>query len=136
MFEFAGGVPRREVFGNATEVGRRVGSEAGLSGIYRRFAAHYGLGHALANPYSGNERGNVEDKVAATAGTCSCRCRPSTTCAPSTGGSRRTAVALAEACQMTESSAFTSSMPGIVTWSPFVRAMTADEGRTTWARHK
>lgn len=63
VLEFAGGVPRRAVFVNATEVGGRVGSEAGLSDLFRRFAAHHGLGYALANPYSGNERGNVENKV-------------------------------------------------------------------------
>ena len=63
VFEFAGGVPRRAVFDNATEVGRRVGGEARLSELFRRFAAHYGLDHALANPYSGNEKGSVENKV-------------------------------------------------------------------------
>lgn len=55
VFEFAGGVPRRAVFDNATEVGRRVGGEAGTSELFRRFAAHHGPDHALANPYSGND---------------------------------------------------------------------------------
>jgi hypothetical protein len=59
VFEFAGGVPRRAVFNNATEVGGRVGSEAGLSGLFRRFAARYGLDYTFTNPYSGNEKGNV-----------------------------------------------------------------------------
>lgn len=63
VFEFAGGVPRRAVLDNATEVGRRVGGEAGPSGPFRRLAAHHGLDHTLANPYSGNEKGNVENKV-------------------------------------------------------------------------
>lgn len=63
VFEFVGGVPRRAVFDDATEVGRRIGSEARVSEPFRRFAAHYGLDHALANPHSGNERGNVEDEV-------------------------------------------------------------------------
>ena len=63
VFEFAGSVPRRAVFDNATEVGGRVGSEVRLSELFRRFAAHYGLDHVLANPYSGNEKGNVENKV-------------------------------------------------------------------------
>ncbi len=63
VFEFTGGVPRRAVFDNATEVGRRVGGEAGLSELFRRFAAHHGPGHALANPYSGNEKGNAENEV-------------------------------------------------------------------------
>ena len=63
VFEFAGGVPRRAVFDNATEVGRRVGGEAGLSELFRRFAAHYGLDYTFTNPYSGIEKGNVENKV-------------------------------------------------------------------------
>ena len=63
VFEFAGGVPRRAVFDNATEVGRRVGGSVRLSEPFRRFAAHCGLDYALTNPRSGNERGNVENKV-------------------------------------------------------------------------
>ena len=63
VFEFVGGVPRRAVFDNATEVGRRVGGEVRTSELFRRFAAHYGLDYTLANPYSGNEKGNVENKV-------------------------------------------------------------------------
>ena len=56
-------MPRRAVFDNATEVGGRVGGEVRTSGLFRRFAAHYGLDHAFANPCSGNEKGNVENKV-------------------------------------------------------------------------
>ena len=52
---FAGGVPRRAVFDNATEVGRRVGGEVRLSELFRRFAAHYGLDYTFTNPYSGND---------------------------------------------------------------------------------
>lgn len=63
VFEFAGGAPRRAVFDNATEVDRQVGSEAGFSGLFRRFAAHHGLGCALDNPYSGNEKGTADNKV-------------------------------------------------------------------------
>lgn len=33
------------------------------SGLFRRFAAHHGLDHAFTNPCSGNEKGNVENKV-------------------------------------------------------------------------
>lgn len=50
-----GGVPRRAVFDNATEVGRRIGSEARVSELFRRFAAHYGLDYTFTNPYSGND---------------------------------------------------------------------------------
>lgn len=60
---FVGGVPRRAVFDNAAEVGGRVGGEVRTSELFRRFAARYGLGHAFASPCSGNEKGNVENKV-------------------------------------------------------------------------
>lgn len=65
VFEFLGGVPLRAVFDNATEVGRRVGTEIRTSAIFRRFAAHYGLDYSFTNPYSGNEKGSVENKVGA-----------------------------------------------------------------------
>lgn len=63
VLEFVGGVPRRAVFDNATEVGGRVGGEVRTSELFRRFAAHYGLDYTFTNPYSGNEKGNVENKV-------------------------------------------------------------------------
>ena len=63
VFEFLGGVPLRAVFDNATEVGRRVGAEMRTSALFRRFAAHYGLDYSFTNPYSGNEKGSVENKV-------------------------------------------------------------------------
>ncbi|WP_273448245.1 IS21 family transposase [Thermophilibacter provencensis] len=63
VFEFVGGVPRRAVFDNATEVGRRVGGEAGTSELFRRFAARHGLDYTFTNPHSGNEKGSVENKV-------------------------------------------------------------------------
>lgn len=63
VFEFVGGVPRRAAFDDATEVGRRIGSGARVSEPFRGFAAHHGLDHALANPHSGSERGNVENEV-------------------------------------------------------------------------
>lgn len=55
--------PGGAVFDSATEVGRRVGGEAGASGLFRRLAARCGLDHALASPRSGNEKGSVENKV-------------------------------------------------------------------------
>jgi hypothetical protein len=63
VFEFIGGVHRRAVFDNATEAGRRVGETVRLSELFRRFAAHYGLGCTSANPRSGNEKGKVKSKV-------------------------------------------------------------------------
>ena len=63
VFEFVGGVPRRAVFDNATEVGRRVAGEARVSSMFKAFAAHYGLDYTFTNPYSGNEKGSVENAV-------------------------------------------------------------------------
>lgn len=60
---FVGGVPGRAAFGNAAEVGGRVGGEVRTSGPLRRFAAHCGLDHTFTNPCSGNEKGSVENKV-------------------------------------------------------------------------
>lgn len=65
VFEFLGGVPLRAVFDNATEVGRRVDAEIRTSALFRRFVAHYGLDYNFTNPYSGNEKGSVENKVGA-----------------------------------------------------------------------
>lgn len=63
VFEFVGGVPRRAVFDNAAEVGGRVGGDVRTSELFRRLTAHHGLDHAFANLCSGNEKGNVENKV-------------------------------------------------------------------------
>ena len=65
VFEFVGGVPERAVFDNATEVGRRFGAEIRVSRMFKLFAAHYGLEYSFTNPYSGNEKGNVENMVGA-----------------------------------------------------------------------
>jgi transposase len=63
VLEFAGGVPRRAVFGQRHR-GRRAGRLRGRAlGPLPRFAAHYGLDYTFTNPYSGNEKGNVENKV-------------------------------------------------------------------------
>jgi len=63
IFEFIGGVPSRCVFDNATGVGRRVGDAIKTTETFRAFAAHYGFSYTFCNPYSGNEKGNVETKV-------------------------------------------------------------------------
>lgn len=63
VFGFIGGVPTRAVFDNATEVGRRFGAIVRTSALFKRFSAHYGLDYSFTNPYSGNEKGNVEAKV-------------------------------------------------------------------------
>lgn len=61
VFEFVGGVPVRAVLDDATEVGRRFGSEVRCSRMFRLLAAHHGPGHTFANPYSGSGKGNVEN---------------------------------------------------------------------------
>lgn len=63
VFAFIGGVPPRAVFDNATEVGRRFGTVIRTSELFRLFSAHYGFDYSFTNPYSGNEKGNVEAKV-------------------------------------------------------------------------
>ena len=66
VFNFVGGVPLRMVFDNATEIGRRVGEAIRTSELFGRFAAHFGFDYSFTNPYSGNEKGNVENKVGTT----------------------------------------------------------------------
>lgn len=51
------------VFDNATGVGRRTCSTVRTTDMFRSFAAHYGFGYSFCNPDSGNEKGNVENKV-------------------------------------------------------------------------
>lgn len=65
VFEFCGGVPTRLVFDNATGVGRRVGDEVRTAETFERFAAHYGFSFSFCNPYSGHEKGAVENAVGA-----------------------------------------------------------------------
>ena len=62
-FEHIGGVPPLVVFGNATEVGRRVCGEVKESDLFKAFRMHYGFEAAFADPDSGHEKGNVEGKV-------------------------------------------------------------------------
>ncbi len=63
IFHRIGGVPSRIVFDNATGVGRRVGEKITFSELFLRFKCHYGFSVSFCNPYSGNEKGNVENKV-------------------------------------------------------------------------
>lgn len=62
-FEYVGGVPTRIVFDNATGVGRRVCGKVRTTELFGAFAAHYGFSFSFCNPASGNEKGNVENKV-------------------------------------------------------------------------
>lgn len=63
IFHHIGGVPLRIVFDNATGVGRRVRDQVTFSELFLRFKCHYGFSVSFCNPASGNEKGNVENKV-------------------------------------------------------------------------
>jgi len=63
IFNRIGGVPSRLVFDNASGVGRRVGEKVRFAELFLRFKIHYGFEVIFCNPASGNEKGNVENKV-------------------------------------------------------------------------
>ena len=63
IFQRIGGVPHRLVFDNASGVGQRIGEAVRMTELFQRFAAHYGFETTFCNPYSGHEKGNVENKV-------------------------------------------------------------------------
>lgn len=63
IFTRIGGVPSRLVFDNASGVGRRVGEKVRFAELFLRFKIHYGFEVVFCNPASGNEKGNVENKV-------------------------------------------------------------------------
>lgn len=63
VFEFVGGVPTRVVFDNATGVGRRVCDGVRTTKLFEACSAHYGFEYRFCNPYSGHEKGSVENKV-------------------------------------------------------------------------
>ena len=66
IFTYIGGVPRRLVFDNATGIGRRFGEVIRTSELFSRFSLHFGFDFSFCNPYSGHEKGGVENKVGAT----------------------------------------------------------------------
>lgn len=63
IFAYIGGVPWVIVFDNATGVGRRIGQEIHESKLFQRMRAHYRFSVRFCNPYSGHEKGNVENKI-------------------------------------------------------------------------
>ena len=63
IFEYIGGVPILLVFDNATGVGRRIGEEIRETELFQRMRAHYNFSIRFCNPYSGHEKGHVENKV-------------------------------------------------------------------------
>lgn len=63
VIDAAGGVPTEMVFDNATAIGRRVGPKVVESELFAAFKAHYRTRSRYCNPYSGHEKGNVENAV-------------------------------------------------------------------------
>lgn len=63
IFEHIGGAPRQLIFDNATGVGRRTGEQVVESRLFAAFKLHYRCTARYCNPYSGNEKGNVENAV-------------------------------------------------------------------------
>ena len=63
IFEHVGAVPTRIVFDNATGVGRRINKEVTTTKLFTAFGLHYRFTAQFTNPYSGNEKGSVENAV-------------------------------------------------------------------------
>ena len=64
VFSAVGRVPGVLVFDNATGVGRRFGRQITMTRVFNAFQAHYRIGEVrFCNPYSGNEKGSVENAV-------------------------------------------------------------------------
>ena len=58
-----GRAPRAMVLDNATEAGRMVRGEVTESTLFSQFRGHYRFESRYCNPYSGNEKGSVENAV-------------------------------------------------------------------------
>lgn len=63
IFDFIQGVPWAIVFDNATGIGRRIGSVIHESKLFGSMRAQYSFTSRFCNPYSGHEKGNVENKI-------------------------------------------------------------------------
>lgn len=63
VFEWVGRAPSTMVLDNATEAGRMVRGIVTESGLFSQFRAHYRCKSRYCNPYSGNEKGCVENAV-------------------------------------------------------------------------
>ncbi|MEO5779627.1 MAG: IS21 family transposase, partial [Arthrobacter oryzae] len=63
VFEHIGAAPRHLVFDNATGIGRRVGTRVVETKLFGAFKLHYRSESRYCNPYSGHEKGNVENAV-------------------------------------------------------------------------
>jgi transposase len=63
IFIHVGGVPPVLVFDNATGVGGRIGNHVRQAESFKRFSLHHRFETRFCNPYSGHEKGSVENKV-------------------------------------------------------------------------
>lgn len=63
VFEHIGAVPRHMVFDNATGIGNRVGTKVTETKLFAAFKLHYRNESRYCNPYSGHEKGSVENAV-------------------------------------------------------------------------
>ncbi len=63
VFARWGRAPRAMVLDNATEAGRMVRGEVTESKLFAQFRGHYRFESRYCNPYSGNEKGSVENAV-------------------------------------------------------------------------
>lgn len=63
IFTHLGFTPHTIVFDNAAGVGRRVGEVVKETALFQRFRAHHRFTSQFCNPYSGNEKGSVENAV-------------------------------------------------------------------------
>lgn len=63
IFRRWGRAPAAMVLDNATEAGRMVRGEVTESRLFSQFRAHYRFESRYCNPYSGNEKGSVENAV-------------------------------------------------------------------------
>ena len=63
IFEWVGRAPRTLVLDNATEAGRMLFGKVTESDLFSQFRAHYRCESRYCNPYSGNEKGSVENAV-------------------------------------------------------------------------
>ncbi len=63
VFEHIGAAPRHMVFDNATGIGNRVGTRVSETKLFGAFKLHYRSESRYCNPYSGHEKGNVENAV-------------------------------------------------------------------------
>ncbi|WP_427016398.1 IS21 family transposase (plasmid) [Pseudarthrobacter sp. P1] len=63
VFEHIRAAPRHMVFDNATGIGNRVGTRVTETKLFGAFKLHYRSQSRYCNPYSGHEKGNVENAV-------------------------------------------------------------------------